>query len=323
MKLSRPIRKLLVFLSISLLSAGAYAEFATMVGDTHNRAGGRSGTNYGSNARLFTYDPAGSERTSLLQFAMPAVEGAIQSAFLTIRLETLPSAGTLEVRRLLGAWDEDTVTYDTQPAVGAAVDGMRTLTNADVGTDVTIDVTPAVQAWYNAPATNFGFILVGTDGLRARFGSSDGPVSPTLEIMSEGPPVGSVLAWNGDAYVATPPSVVVNNSNADKMQPFIGMNYIIALQGIYPSRSGSEPFLGEIVMFGGNFAPRGWAFCDGRLLPISQNTALFSLLGTMYGGDGRTTFALPDLRGRAPIGIGSGPGLTPRAIGAKGGSERH
>jgi microcystin-dependent protein len=74
-------------------------------------------------------------------------------------------------------------------------------------------------------------------------------------------------------------------------------------------------------MFAGNFAPRGWALCDGQLLAISQNDALFSLLGTLYGGDGRTTFALPDLRGRVPIHAGSGPGLIPRNVGAKGGSE--
>jgi len=83
----------------------------------------------------------------------------------------------------------------------------------------------------------------------------------------------------------------------------------------------SEPFMGEIRMFGFNFAPRGWAKCEGQLLPISSNTALFSLLGTTFGGDGRTTFGLPDLRGRAAIGDGSGPGLTPRSWGAKGGQE--
>ena len=71
----------------------------------------------------------------------------------------------------------------------------------------------------------------------------------------------------------------------------------------------SEPFLGEIIIFAGNFAPRPFAFCEGQLLQISQNQALFSLLGTMYGGDGRTTFALPDLRGRGPVHTGQGPGL--------------
>jgi microcystin-dependent protein len=83
----------------------------------------------------------------------------------------------------------------------------------------------------------------------------------------------------------------------------------------------SDPFIGEVVMFGGNFAPRGWAFCSGQLLSISTNTALFSILGTTYGGDGRTTFGLPDLRGRASIHPGNGPGLTTRSLGQKFGAE--
>jgi microcystin-dependent protein len=85
----------------------------------------------------------------------------------------------------------------------------------------------------------------------------------------------------------------------------------------------SEPFLSEIQMYGFNFAPQGWATCDGQLLPISQNQALFSLLGTMYGGDGRTTFGLPDLRSRAPMHFGQGPGLSNRPQGQKSGSETH
>jgi microcystin-dependent protein len=83
----------------------------------------------------------------------------------------------------------------------------------------------------------------------------------------------------------------------------------------------NEPYLGEMAYFAGNFAPRGWAFCEGQLLPISQNQALFSILGTMYGGDGRTTFALPDMRGRALVHAGSGPGLSTRQQGQKFGSE--
>lgn len=71
-----------------------------------------------------------------------------------------------------------------------------------------------------------------------------------------------------------------------------------------------EAYYGQIILFAGNFAPKGWAFCHGQLLPISQNTALFALLGTTYGGDGKSTFALPDLRGRVPIGIGEVPGLS-------------
>ncbi len=79
----------------------------------------------------------------------------------------------------------------------------------------------------------------------------------------------------------------------------------------------SDPFIAEIRIFAGNFAPRGWAFCHGQLLPIAQNTALFALIGTTFGGDGRTTTALPDLQGRAPMHPGNGPGLTNRRLGQK------
>lgn len=79
--------------------------------------------------------------------------------------------------------------------------------------------------------------------------------------------------------------------------------------------------MGQIMLFAGNFAPRGWAFCNGQLLSINENSALFSLLGTNYGGDGRSTFGLPDLRGRVPIHAGIGPGLSPYNIGDIGGTE--
>ncbi len=83
----------------------------------------------------------------------------------------------------------------------------------------------------------------------------------------------------------------------------------------------SNPLIGEIRLFAGSFAPRGWALCNGQLLSIAQNTALFSILGTFYGGDGRVTFGLPDLRGRAPVHWGQGPGLSPYDLGEIGGSE--
>lgn len=82
-----------------------------------------------------------------------------------------------------------------------------------------------------------------------------------------------------------------------------------------------EGTIAEIRMFAGNFAPRTWAFCQNQIISIASNTALFSLLGTVYGGNGQTTFALPDFRGRIPLGAGSGPGLTPRVIGEMGGQE--
>ena len=91
------------------------------------------------------------------------------------------------------------------------------------------------------------------------------------------------------------------------------------------STNSSDPFIGEIIMFAGNFAPRNWAFCNGQLLQISSFSALFSILGTTYGGNGESTFGLPDLRGRVPIHSGNsqGPGLNNRPLGSKSGNENH
>lgn len=83
----------------------------------------------------------------------------------------------------------------------------------------------------------------------------------------------------------------------------------------------SEPFIGEITMFAGDFAPRNWAFCNGQLLPINQYTALFSILGTTYGGDGRTNFALPNLQARIPIGVGGSGGISNKILGERGGES--
>jgi microcystin-dependent protein len=84
-----------------------------------------------------------------------------------------------------------------------------------------------------------------------------------------------------------------------------------------------EGYIGQLIMFAGTFAPRNWAFCAGQLLSISQNTALFSILGTTYGGNGQTTFALPDLRGRVPVGVGQGPGLPNVSLGEVAGQPTH
>jgi microcystin-dependent protein len=100
-----------------------------------------------------------------------------------------------------------------------------------------------------------------------------------------------------------------------------GLLLTMALIAGAPTARAQECLIGEIRMFAGTFAPRGWALLDGQLLPISQNTALFSILGTTYGGDGRTTFALPDLRGRAAVHAGAGPGLSPRPVGSGFGTE--
>ena len=162
----------------------------------------------------------------------------------------------------------------------------------------------------------------GPQGSQGSQGSQgpQGPAGVDGTTIPDGSITGDLLTWDGGNWIAQAPAPDAPENN---MQPFLAVNYIIGLQGIYPSRNGLEPFIGEISMFGGNFAPRGWALCNGQLLSIASNTALFSILGTTYGGDGRTTFGLPDLRGRAPIHAGNGPGLTPRRLGEKGGFETH
>ena len=101
--------------------------------------------------------------------------------------------------------------------------------------------------------------------------------------------------------------------------------WIAILSTLSPTAFSQEPFIGEMRWFAGNFAPRGWTFCSGQLLAISQNQALFSILGTTYGGDGETSFALPDMRGRSPLHVGGssgqGPGLSTRSLGQKVGTE--
>jgi microcystin-dependent protein len=141
------------------------------------------------------------------------------------------------------------------------------------------------------------------------------------EVLKQpaGPSTGSLLTYDGNHWIAQQPAV--QHFTLSNMQPYLVINFCISLVGLYPSRECDAAFVGEIMMFCGNFAPVGWAFCNGQLLSIVQNTALFSLLGTTYGGDGVTTFAVPDLRGRVPIHFGSGPGLTSRPLGEKSGAE--
>lgn len=136
---------------------------------------------------------------------------------------------------------------------------------------------------------------------------------------------GNFLVWDGTHWVAKAPVFQAASEGGFRSlrirNPVVGINFIIALEGIFPSRSGEAPFLGEIEMVGFNFAPRGWAKCDGQLLSIAENSALFALLGTTYGGNGMQTFALPDLRGRSPVHVGSGPGLDTVLWGESGGAE--
>lgn len=128
---------------------------------------------------------------------------------------------------------------------------------------------------------------------------------------------------NRRPVAAAPDTTIERRSFIKRIFAFAAGGAVVAAATPRVASAGLDPFLGEIALVPYNFAPQGWAFCDGQLLAISQNTALFSLLGTQFGGDGRTTFALPDLRGRVPmhVGGGPGPGLSPYAIGEMGGVE--
>lgn len=134
---------------------------------------------------------------------------------------------------------------------------------------------------------------------------------------------GDLLSYDGTNWVSK--KLVLGNTGGglaiDIRQPYLTLNYCIALQGVFPSRNSFEPFLGEIELYGFDFAPLGFASCNGQILSIAQNQALFALLGTIYGGNGISTFNLPDLRGRVALSQGQGTGLSTYIIGQSGGSQ--
>lgn len=237
---------------------------------------------------------------------------------------------------------DGTTVYSETHAVTANSFG---LVNLSVGEGTTTDDFSAVD-WANGPY----FISLSVDGMdmgasqllsvpyakyadRAGNGFSgdynDLTNAPDLTdvVRVATPQAGNLITYDGNNWVAKDILYTAGNTGGSQpfsiVQPYLGIYYCIALQGVFPSRSAAEPFIAEIMLFAGNFAPRGWAFCDGQLLSIASNTALFSLIGTAFGGDGRTTFALPDLRGRMPVHPGTGPGLFPRVWGERGGSETH
>jgi microcystin-dependent protein len=161
-------------------------------------------------------------------------------------------------------------------------------------------------------------------------GSSGSPLNAMLAEFRGSVPVYSTTTTTHLAAIAV--SYSGGSQPHNNLQPYLALNYIISLFGVYPSQSETElkkapgvqeatsPYLGEIILVSFNFAPKGWLTCSGQLLPVNQNAALFSLLGTTYGGDGRTTFALPDLRGRVPVGVGSSSNISEGQVG---GEESH
>jgi microcystin-dependent protein len=187
-----------------------------------------------------------------------------------------------------------------------------TLTASEAGMLVTDATTGNLMGW-----TGQSFLPIAN--LTAKSPLS---VSATNQVaINPGTHAGDLITWDGANWVNTQPAPLHFSFTVDNRQPFLTLNFCIALNGIFPARSDANPFVSEIEIFGFNFAPVGWAQCNGQLLAISQNTALFSLLGTTFGGNGTTNFALPNFQGRVPMSLGGGPGLTNFAEGTSGGVE--
>ncbi|HMI60973.1 MAG TPA: tail fiber protein [Puia sp.] len=149
-------------------------------------------------------------------------------------------------------------------------------------------------------------------------------VSATNQVaFNPGTAVGDLITWDGNNWVNMQPSAAIQHFSfaVDNRQPYLALNYCIAMVGIFPARNDSQPFVSQIQLFPFDFPPRGWAACNGQILAISQNQALFALLGTQFGGNGTSTFALPNLQGRIPVGFGQGQGLSDYQVGQNGGVE--
>ncbi|MFA7686678.1 MAG: tail fiber protein [Moheibacter sp.] len=207
------------------------------------------------------------------------------------------------------------------------------LSNQIVGVQITIWMgSTQVYVETHTPTTNTNGLIsievgAGTvvSGVFSTLDWGNGLFSIQNEIDPDG---GTNYSITGTSPLLSVPyafhAKTVDHAPGDNMQPYLTVNYIIAMQGDFPSTGGTDPgttLLGEIKLFAGSFAPAGWEFCNGQEIPISQNSALFSIIGTTYGGNGTTTFGLPDLRGRAPIHAGQGTNLTNRVLGESGGTE--
>ena len=187
-----------------------------------------------------------------------------------------------------------------------------TLTAAQAGMMVTDASTGKIMGWTGTVFTDITNIAA----------KAPLTVSATNQVaFNPGTAVGDLITWDGNNWVNMQPATQHFTYTLDNRQPYLALNYCIAMQGIFPARNDSEPFVSQIQLFPFNFAPLGWAMCNGQILAISQNTALFSLLGTQFGGNGTSNFALPNLQSRVPVSFGQGPGLTPYNIGDIGGTE--
>ncbi|MEM7221305.1 MAG: DNRLRE domain-containing protein [Pseudomonadota bacterium] len=187
------------FLMLGLVTGTAYAVPAPLTQDTHVRANS-TGTNYSNSPQLMVYENA--PRHALVQFDTTGFMGTVTTADLMLLVDQLPRTGELEVRRLLAPFDETTVNFNTQPPFDAMVDGTRTVIPADVGQVITVDITPAVQAWLDDPSSNHGLIIFGVNDLRVKFASSrSGSGGPSLNVVA--------------AVMPAPNDIVIANVNAD------------------------------------------------------------------------------------------------------------
>lgn len=174
---------------------------------------------------------------------------------------------------------------------------------------VQLDLTQLAQHTHAVQATQAGASVTSPQGAVLAAGAPRGIAAYT----PQGTIGGLVEHALGDAG---------GTSAHSNIQPYVAMNFVIALNGMYPAPpQDNEYFLGEIRIFPWGVVPTGWAQCNGQLLSIPQNQALFSVLGTSFGGNGTSTFALPDLRGRTELGAGQGPGLSPYVVGQRAGTE--
>lgn len=186
---------------------------------------------------------------------------------------------------------------------------------AEAGMMVTDATTGNLVTWtgsaFQNPATTNPFT-----------GKAPLSVSTNTVSLNPGTASGDLITWDGTNWVNKQPAPLQFSHTVDNRQPFLALNYCMSLFGIFPSQNdASGQFIGEIDIVGFNFAPVNWAFCDGQLLAIADDAALFNLIGTTYGGDGQTTFAVPDLRGRVAIHQGSN-GISNYIIGQSSGTEQ-